>query len=475
MKSRRHRSRSQSSSGTEDDDASHHTHRQTSDEGLSSRSQRRIQKAKDAARPELTKHNTWQRHDYQRDFEQRFPIDDPTVPNNIDYVDFTNVTPEKVLAFEQHYIKNKIPCVITNGMTHWQANKKWTKRRLSKKYRNQSFKCGEDDDGHNVKIKMKYYVEYMNNTTDDSPLYIFDANYGEHPKNKQLLEDYEIPPPFVDDVFEYVPDKKRPPHRWLVMGPARSGTGIHIDPLGTSAWNALISGYKRWFILPTRVSPSVFKVTSEDDRDQRDEGVTWFMMSRNRTLRRLPADVEPIEVIQKPGEIMYVPSGWWHTVLNLSEAVAVTQNFAHREHWEVNYHKAARGRPKMTRSLMKTLQVKRPELYERARRVNLKVSSGQASSSSSDDSSSSSSSSDSDEEMPEGPKLPYKLPINSDSLTTDSSKKKKQRRGGMMGGRRCEDYSSDEEVCDTDTATGKAYEVDERAEVDRPIRKKART
>ena len=105
---------------------------------------------------------------------------------------------------------------------------------------------------------------------------------------------------------------------------------VHVDPLATYAWNALVSGKKRWALFPpTELSGLVKSDLKPKGIGLDGESVTWFqkMYPKTKTFewRSVQKKPPPLDVVQNAGEIMYVPDGWWHAVLNLTHTVAVTQ------------------------------------------------------------------------------------------------------------------------------------------------------
>ena len=160
-----------------------------------------------------------------------------------------------------------------NNNKEWPAIHRWAFDALAidPQLSHCALKCGEDDDGYTIRMKLKYFMEYLHHNRDDSPLYIFDTTFDEDKYAKRILEDYTVPEYFNEDLLGLVGERRRPPYRWFLVGPCRSGTTVHIDPLATSAWNTLIHGVKRWVLFPPHVPKSVVKgrkliLPGEDDK-----------------------------------------------------------------------------------------------------------------------------------------------------------------------------------------------------------------
>jgi len=81
----------------------------------------------------------------------------------------------------------------------------------------------------------------------------------------------------------------------------------------TNAWNGLVYGMKRWVMLPPYVQYGPTGVAVEEWlRD-------WFPRFKE----------EAYECVQLPGDLIYVPTNYLHTLINIQASIGVAVEFGH--------------------------------------------------------------------------------------------------------------------------------------------------
>jgi len=211
------------------------------------------------------------------------------------------------------------PVLLQGVLDSWPALKEWDREYLLQHAGDVEFAAGPID------LKLRDYYNYADAVEEERPLYIFDSKFAE--KAPQLAADYEVPIYFREDIFSIL-GEERPDYRWLIAGPARSGSSFHIDPNSTSAWNAVVRGAKKWVMYPPEVvPPGVYPSPDGADVATSVSITEWFMNFYAETKQR---GQRPVECICRAGEVVFVPRGWWHVVINLEESIAITQNFVSR-------------------------------------------------------------------------------------------------------------------------------------------------
>lgn len=220
---------------------------------------------------------------------------------------------------------SKKPFILTKCIRDWPVSNAWSIESLLSKYTDVVFRAEAVDWSFDT------YCQYMKSSRDESPLYLFDKKFAEKMSLKIGKEEgaaYWKPDCFGPDLFELL-GTARPAHRWLIIGPERSGSSFHKDPNATSAWNAVIEGAKYWIMFPPSASVPGVYVSKDSSEVTSPLSIAEWLLEFHAEARKLP---DCREGICKAGEILHVPSGWWHLVVNLADGIALTQNFVPKSH-----------------------------------------------------------------------------------------------------------------------------------------------
>lgn len=268
-----------------------------------------------------------------------------------------------VADFEDKYLRVGRPVVLTDATSHWSAMK-WTPERLVELYGDCKFRLNwgvfnqEAGKPKRVYISMRDFWEYCRQQHDTEPGYIFDGAFWKKDRVPGMLNEFDRTKYFREDFFSVL-GPNRPDYRWFLCGPAGSGSPFHTDPHATSAWNGLLYGRKRWALYPpTMIPPGV--MLYDKDSYAAPKPIRWYI----EVYPHLKPEERPIELIQEPGEIIFVPAGWWHMVLNVTDTIAVTQNWIDRFNFHVAWADMQMCDATLRDAFYECLRYVRPELFE---------------------------------------------------------------------------------------------------------------
>lgn len=220
--------------------------------------------------------------------------------------------------FLEKYYATNTPVILTDMMADWPAMSAWSPDFLKQKYgaslvevqtnRNSDPDYEINTQKHKKTVTLSEYVDIVVNGGETNDYYMV-ANNGnlEREDLKSLLNDIEMLPEFLDA-------SKTKERVFFWFGPAGTVTPLHHDPM--NLFMAHIYGRKRWRLISPEETPLVYNhigVFSEVDLENPDyEKYPRFKKA------------QVLETVLEPGEIIFVPVGWWHQVKGLDVSIALS-------------------------------------------------------------------------------------------------------------------------------------------------------
>nr|XP_022335630.1 F-box protein At1g78280-like isoform X1 [Crassostrea virginica]XP_022335631.1 F-box protein At1g78280-like isoform X1 [Crassostrea virginica] len=240
----------------------------------------------------------------------------------------------------------KWPVVITDVVQHWPAFN-WTKEFFIQKYGKQrvTFKAIVDGIQH-----VTGYVQPLENFI--STLHQSNVNTWNYLEDEVfLLQRPELRKDIGEHIyasenfFSLFPFEIRPWDAAFLWGAKHSRSTLHMDPYNWTAISSVLSGVKKWkLFLPGQDHLLYVQKTSC--------GFPLECVKYNSPLDAFEPDLrlypkfgwaQYLEVELLPGEMLIIPTGWFHQAYNAEETMAISSQMMNRNNYLVILEEIIKG------------------------------------------------------------------------------------------------------------------------------------
>lgn len=165
---------------------------------------------------------------------------------------------------------------------------------------------------HRRRLRLSDFVDLITSSAGNDSYLVANNHFFRHPDVAGLLDD-------VGRVPGYLNEHQRPSHTYLWFGAAGTFTPLHHDTMNVLFCQ--IHGRKRVLLINPDETPWLYN----------EVAVYSEVRIEKPELARYPLfrHVAPVEVLMNPGEVLFIPVGWWHCVQSLDTSISVSAtNFA---------------------------------------------------------------------------------------------------------------------------------------------------
>ena len=224
--------------------------------------------------------------------------------------------------FEMEYLKGKKPVIISNSFK-WKALEKWNLDYFKKIYPDKMVALTvlnptQNTLGSNVTLKLPEAIELINNNTDKNKKYYL-MQRSVHDEFPELIPDIAIPN-YADNSNIHVVN--------LWVGEKGINTKPHHDYYNN--FLTQIFGRKRVRLFPPSDTQFLYPYSMNDTMTV--EGVQYptVHVSQIADIDLVDTNEFPdiklatsFEGVLNPGDLLYIPAGWWHEVKSLDVTMSI--------------------------------------------------------------------------------------------------------------------------------------------------------